>query len=58
MLKLQVNMATSKASSKAVPVVFGHFDVPENVDGNFKAKCKHYSTSISGSTKARFHKGN
>ena len=26
------------AASKSVPVVFHHFEVPENVDGNFKAK--------------------
>ena len=29
-----------------------HFEVPENVEGNFKAMCKHCQTLISGSTKA------
>ena len=40
------------AASKSVPVIFRHFEVPENVDGNFKAKCKHCQVPISGSTKA------
>ena len=40
------------ASRKSIPVVFGHFDVPDNAEGNFKAKCKHCSTTIYGSTKS------
>ena len=40
------NMATSKS----VPVVFGHFEVPENVEGSFKAKCKHCSVCITKNT--------
>ena len=39
-LAILLNMA----ASKSVPVVFRHFEVPENVDGNFKAKCKHCYT--------------
>ena len=38
--------------SKAVPVVFEHYDVPDGVEGPFKATCKHCRTPISGSTKA------
>ena len=40
------------ASIKSTPVVFEQFEVPNNVEGTFKAKCKHCSASISGSTKA------
>ena len=40
------------ASRKSISVVFWHFDVPDNAEGNFKAKCKHCSTTISGSTKS------
>ena len=32
--------------------VLDEFEVPENVSGNFKAKCKHCESYISGSTKA------
>ena len=28
------------------------FEVPENVEGNIKAMCKHCQTLVSGSTKA------
>ena len=40
------------AKNKPMPIVFSHFDVPENVEGTFKARCKHCNTVISGSTKA------
>ena len=42
-------MATS---SNSIPVVFQQFDIPENVQGTFKAKCRHCASMISGSTKA------
>ncbi len=43
-------MASKK---KSVPVVLQYYDVPDNVEeGTFKAKCKHCSATISGSTKA------
>ena len=40
------------AKKKPIPVVFRHYDILENVEGSFKAKCKHCTTTISGSTKA------
>ena len=39
-------------AAKARPMVFKFFEVPENVDGNFKTKCKHCPAVISASTKA------
>ena len=34
------------------PKLFIEFDIPQSVDGNFKAKCKHCTAIISVSTKA------
>ena len=42
-------MATQK---KSVLIVFKHYEIPDNANGTFKAKCKHCTTTISGSTKA------
>ena len=39
--------------TKSVPVVFCHFEVPEKVDGNFKAKSKHCEVLLSDSTGAQ-----
>ena len=39
-------------AGKSQPMIFKFFEVPENVDGNFKAKCKHCLAQISASTKA------
>ena len=39
------------SASESVPMVFDYFDVPEGVEGTFRAKYKHCQTLISGSTK-------
>ena len=39
-------------AAKARPMVFKFFEVPENVDGNCKTKCKHCPAVISASSKA------
>ena len=39
-------------AGKSQSMVFRFCDVPENVAGNFEAKCKHYPASISASTKS------
>ena len=43
---------SSKKSKKSTPIVFRHYNIPDNPEGSFKAKCKHCGTTISGSTKA------
>ena len=38
-------------ASKAIPTLFQHFEIPPNAEGNFKARCIHWNTYYSGSTK-------
>jgi len=42
---------SSKKSKKSTPIVFRHYNIPDNPEGSFRAKCKHYGTTISGSSK-------
>ena len=42
----------SNLVTKSIPVVFEHYEVPEGVEGTFRAICKHCQAKISGSTKA------
>ena len=35
-------------ASRKLPDVFENFDIPDNLDGNFKAKCKYCQREISG----------
>ena len=38
--------------TKQQSLIFSFFDIPENVEGNFKAKCKLCTSQLSASTKA------
>ena len=41
--------------SRSIPIVFEHYEVPEGVEGTFRAKwkhCKNPEVTISGSTKS------